>query len=337
MVSNMGRRVLQNPADLAKPRPAAVLPSWRVTPTRQAIVDFVAAVTAQGEPTFVPPAERVAVFDNDGTLWCEKPMPIQVDFILRSLATAAEQDVTLRDRQPWQAAYTRDYGWLGESVTAHYRGDDANLRLLVAAVGQTFAGAVVEDYELQVDAFLDAASHPTLGRPYRDCGYQPMIELLRYLEQHEFTCYVVSGGDRDFMRPVARRLYDLGPERVIGSTFAVEFQGDDSGGAVMFKDKLEFFDDGSQKPARIWSRVGRRPILACGNSNGDVPMLSYAGRPGRSALQLLVHHDDPDREPAYDAGAEQALAKTAEAGWTVISVRDDWSTVFAAVPDEAVR
>jgi hypothetical protein len=158
------------------------LASWRVGANKLAILDFVERTTTQGSPGFVPPEERVAVFDNDGTRWCEKPMPIQLDFILRRLAAMAERDPGLRDRQPWQAAYTRDYDWLGQLITRHYHGDDSELPVVAAGVLQAFAGMTVEEFEAQADEFLHSAQHPSLGRGYLACAYRPMVELLGYLE-----------------------------------------------------------------------------------------------------------------------------------------------------------
>jgi FMN phosphatase YigB (HAD superfamily) len=169
------------------------LPSWRAGASKQAIQEFVERVTSEGSPGFVAPEERVAVFDNDGTLWCEQPMPIQLDFILRRLAAMADQDPELRTRQPWQAAYTRDYGWLGQVITNHYHGDDRELPVLAAGVLQAFAHITVEEFETQADTFLRTTEHPTPGRGYLACGYTPMVELLGYLEGNGFANYIASG------------------------------------------------------------------------------------------------------------------------------------------------
>jgi FMN phosphatase YigB (HAD superfamily) len=177
-------------------RSGDLLPSWRAGASRQAIVEFVQRVTTEGSPEFVPAEERVAVFDNDGTLWCEKPMPIQLDFILRRLAAMADQDPSLRGRQPWQAAFTRDYGWLGGVITSHYQGDDRELPVLAAGILQAFADITVEEFEAQADTFLRGAQHPTLGRGYLACSYRPMVELLEYLEANGFANYIASGGGR---------------------------------------------------------------------------------------------------------------------------------------------
>jgi hypothetical protein len=301
-----------------------LLASWNDTPTRQAIVDFVARVT--DGPGAVPPDERVATFDNDGTLWCEKPLPIELEFILQRLADMAEVDASLRSRQPWKAAYDKDLGWLGDVITKHYGGDDSDVKILMGGILAAFAGTTVEDYEAQAGSYVRDGQHPTLGRLYRECGYRPMVELLRYLEANGFATFIASGGDRDFMRTIAGEMYGIPPERVIGSSNALRYDGDAR--SLAYLAEPDVFDDGPIKPVRIWSRVGRRPILAGGNSNGDVPMLHFAGGP-HPALGLLVLHDDPDREFAYTAGAEAALERAEADGWTVVSVKDDWSTVFA--------
>jgi phosphoserine phosphatase len=307
----------------------AELASWNDGAAKAAIVEFVERVTTEGGPDYVPPPERIAVFDNDGTLWCEKPMPIELGFILTRLAEMAEADESLREKQPWKAAHEHDYAWLGSAMIKHYEGDDSDVRLLIAGVVQAFAGKSVDEYATAAEAFLRSGRHPTLDRPFHQCGYLPMVELLRYLEARGFTSYIASGGDRDFMRPVTDEIYGIPGERVIGSSNALGWVDDEHGGTVSYLAQMDFFDDGPVKPVRIWSRIGRRPILAGGNSNGDVPMLRYTGGKGRPALRLLVNHDDGDREFAYTGGAETSLAQAEKHGWTVVSMRDDWVTVFA--------
>jgi phosphoserine phosphatase len=271
------------------------------------------------------------VYDNDGTLWCEKPMPIELGFILARLAEMAETDGDLRVRQPWKAAHERDLAWLAGVMSKHYAGDDADLEVLLGGMLQAFAGWSVDRYATAADAFLHQGAHPTLGRPFLECGYAPMIELLRYLEASGFTNYIASGGDRDFMRPVSEPLYGIPYERVIGSSNALGYEEDDDCGSIVYRAQPDVFDDGPVKPVRIWSRIGRRPIVAVGNSNGDVPMLRYAGG-SRPALRMLLLHDDEEREFAYTSGAELALQVAAERGWTVVSIENDWATVFASAP-----
>jgi phosphoserine phosphatase len=308
------------------------LPSWNDTPTRRAIVDFVRRVSQEGSPDYAPPAERIAVFDNDGTLWCEKPMPVEIGFILKRFAEQAEADPSLRERQPWKAAREHDYHWLGEVITKHYHGDDSDVQVLMGGIVQAFAGMSVGEYEAAARAFLDDTQHPTLGRRLQDATYLPMVELLRYLEANGFVTYIASGGDRDFMRPVTHDIYGIPAERIIGSSTHLRYQDDETGGTIVYEAAMDVFDDGPMKPVRIWSRIGRQPILAGGNSNGDIPMLQYAGGGGRPGLRLLVLHDDPDREFGYTAGAEKSLEIAAAQGWTVVSMKDDWSKVFADAP-----
>ncbi|WP_109530698.1 MULTISPECIES: HAD family hydrolase [Nocardia] len=323
--------VVENPAAAtvraSSSSPAATpggdpLPSWREGAAKRAVLDFVERVAAEA----VPPEDRVAVFDNDGTLWCEKPMPIQLDFILRRLVAMCEKVPALRTRQPWQAAYTRDYDWLNDVITKHYRGDDSEVAVLASGMLTAFAGVTVEEFEAQADRFLRTTEHPTLARPYTACAYAPMVELLGMLEATGFANYIASGGGRDFMRPISQEMYGIPRERVIGSSVSLAWK--DS--TVVHTAELDFLDDGPEKPVRIWSRVGRRPLLAVGNTNGDIPMLRFTERDGVPSLRMLVLHDDPDREFDYETGSEQALEAADAEGWTVVSMKDDWSTVFEA-------
>jgi phosphoserine phosphatase len=302
---------------------AVELASWRDTPTREAILDFVARAHDE-----VPPEERVAVFDNDGTLWCEKPMPIQLDFILRRLASMAEHDPALRDRQPWKAAFERDYGWLGAVVQQHYAGDETNVQILAAGILAAYDGLSVEEFETRSETFLRGERHPTFDRPYLECVYAPMVELLRHLAANGFSNYIVSGGGRDFMRPISQEVYGIPRECVIGSTSVLAYAADEHGGAITHTGEADYLDDGPQKPIRIWSRTGRRPLLAAGNANGDIPMLDFAHHADKPFLRLLVQHDDEAREAAYTGGAELALERAAAQDWTVISMREDWASVW---------
>ena len=299
-----------------------LLPSWSDGNAKRTIVEFVQ------DSDSVPAEERVAVFDNDGTLWCEKPMPIQLDFILRRLVEMAEAKPELRDRQPWKAAYERDYGWLGALMAEHYAGDDSNVKILAAGILAAYERISVEDFEAQSDEFLRSAQHPTLGRGYLECSYKPMVELLAYLEANGFGNYIASGGGRDFMRPISQEVYGIPRERVIGSASALAYEGDERGGTITHRAEADYLDDGPEKPIRIWSRTGRRPLLAAGNSNGDVPMLQFTKHDDKPTLRLLVLHDDDEREFDYTSGAEKALAQAGKDDWTVVSMKNDWATVF---------
>src|SRR3954453_20444268 len=228
---------------------AVGLSTWRDTPALHAIVDFVARVCDE-----VPAEERVATFDNDGTLWCEKPMPIQLDFILRRLAQMAEEDPALRERQPWKAAYERDYAWLAAVVDQHYAGDETNVATVAAGILAAYDGMGVEDFEALAEAFLRGTRHPTLDRPYLQCAYAPMVELLAYLDAHDFSTYIVSGGGRDFMRPITQEVYGIPRERVIGSASVLGYAADEHGGRITHTGAMDYLDDGPQKPIRIWSR-----------------------------------------------------------------------------------
>ncbi len=307
----------------------APLPSWRSTPTRDAIVAFLERVMRPGEE-FVPPEQRVAVFDNDGTLWWEKPLPIQAAFFLRRVGEMAQQDPSLSDRQPWKAVVEQDYAWLSGVITRHYQGDDGGLKLMAAGLLAAYAGSTIE--AAAAGAFLRAGANPVLHRPYLATAYQPMVELLHYLAAAGFTTYIASGGGRDFMRPIMQQLYGVPPERVIGSTVALEYRDDGDVATIVHKPELDLFDDGPIKPVRIWSRIGRRPLLAAGNSNGDLEMLRFTYHPSRPSLGLLVKHDDEAREPAYVAGAERVLLRAEADHLTMISVKHDWATVFADPP-----
>lgn len=307
----------------------APLPSWNAGTTKQAIVDFVARVTTAGSAGFVPPAERIAVFDNDGTLWCEKPLYIQLDLMLRKLAVQAEADAALQAQQPWKAAYEKDFAWLGGVITKHYQGDDADLHVALRGLLRLSHDRVVEEVEAEAREFINTTVHPTLGRLYRQCVFQPMLELLRYLDAQGFISYIVSGGGRDFMRGFAEDLYGVPRQRVIGSTVAYGYAEDDRGqGVIMQKAELDMIDDGPGKPIQIWNVAGRRPIFAAGNSNGDLPMLRFAGGPALPAFRLLILHDDATREFAYVGGAEKALDESQSRGWSIVSMKQDWNCVF---------
>lgn len=307
---------------------ANYLPSWNDGKTKEAILNYVASVTDPNQATFVPVEERIAVFDNDGTLWCEKPMYIQLDFLLRKLAAQAEHDESLRSKQPWQSAWEKDYDWLGGAVTKHYQGDDGDLKVLLGGILTLAEGQPVEQLEADAAAFIDNEQHSTLGLTYRDCIYHPMLELLQYLQTKGFINYIVSGGGRDFMRGFTKELYGIPRERVIGSRVTYQYLEGSGGGSIVQKAELDVVDDGPGKPVQIWNTIGRRPILAAGNSNGDLQMLTFARGSSLPAFRLLVLHDDADREFEYTAGAENALSTAQEQDWTVISMKNDWKTVF---------
>ena len=304
------------------------LASWTDGAAKQSIIDFVKAVTTEGSRDFVPLSDRIAVFDNDGTLWCEQPV-IQLAHIMERWVEMAQQDPALRDQQPWKAAVEKDMDWFRTAIKKHYGGDESDMPAIAKGVLSAFEGLTTDEFAGRVNAFFQTKSHPKLKRLYRDCWYAPMVELLRYLEANGFVNYIVSGGGRDFIRQIASEIYGIPPERVVGTSTSIGFREQGDGGDLMMKAKLDVFDDGAVKPTRIWSRIGKRPIFAAGNSNGDIPMLQFANRPPRPALRLLVLHDDAAREFDYVSGAEKSLALAKQYGWTVVSMKNDWRIVFA--------
>jgi phosphoglycolate phosphatase-like HAD superfamily hydrolase len=304
------------------------LGSWHDTAAKKSIIEFVARITDPTDAGYVAPQERIATFDNDGTLWCEQPA-VQGDFIMQRLSTLAEKDTSLRQTQPWKMAYEKDTSWINQAVERHYNGDDDDVKVLFAGLGKAFADMSVDVFARMVSDFFDTALHPKYQYSYLDVAYQPMLELLDYLKANEFVVYIVSGGGRDFMRVITERVYDIPPERVIGSAPTLNFQTDAEGASIMRGPGLDILDDGPAKPVQIWDRIGRRPILAAGNANGDIPMLQFAGGMGRPALRLLVSHDDDERETAYTAGAEKAVRMARDQDWAVISMKNDWRTVFS--------
>lgn len=300
---------------------------WTSGATRNAILELVDKVTAQDTEGFVPPAERIATFDNDGTLWCEKPFA-QGAFVAERLVSMAKADPSLRDRQPWKAIAGGHSSWIDDALTKHYGGDDTDMAAFYTGIGAAFGDISVEEFESQASAFFATALHPTFGQPYQNLGFLPMVQLLRFLEANDFTCYIVSGGGRDVVRPITQSMYGIPPERVIGSSSGLKFEAGDDGVNIVRTEAVGIIDDGPEKAIQIWERIGRRPILAAGNTNGDVPMLQFAADQTQPTLCMLVHHDDAEREVAYDLGAERALSTAASEGWTVISMKSDWTQVF---------
>ena len=277
----------------------------------------------------MPVDERVAVFDNDGTLWCEKPMPIQLDFILRRLVEMAEAEAGAARSAALEGGLRARLRLARRVDGRALRGRrQRTCRSWPRGILAAYEGISVEDFEAQSNEFLRSAQHPTLGRGYLECAYAPMVELLGYLEANGFSNYIASGGGRDFMRPISQEVYGIPRERVIGSASALAYMNDDRGGTITHKAEADYLDDGPQKPIRIWSRTGRRPLLAAGNSNGDIPMLQFTKHADKPTLRLLILHDDDEREFDYTSGAEQALEQAGKDGWTVVSVKNDWATVF---------
>ncbi len=305
------------------------LPSWNDGPAKQSIIDFVTKVTKAGSPDFVPVAERIATFDNDGTLWCEKPMPVQLFFALDRVKTVAPQHPEWRTNEPFASLLK------GDVKGALAGGDHAVFELMMA----THAGMTTEEFEKIVKDWIATAKHPKIGKLYTEMVYQPMLELLAYLRANGFKNFIVSGGGIEFMRPWTEAAYGIPPEQVVGSSIKTKFEMRAGQPVLVRLPELNFNDDKGGKPVGINQHIGRRPIAAFGNSDGDLQMLQYtgAGRGGRFCL--YVHHDDAEREYAYDrqdhlAKLDLGLDEAKTKGWTVVSMRDDWKTVFPAAPSE---
>ncbi len=307
------------------------LPSWNDTGTRQNILGFIQAVTTPGSGKFVPPIERIATFDNDGTLWLEKPVYIQLQFVLGVLGKLAAEKPELRDRQPYKVIYERDMAWLGGLAKDYEKGELSGIIALMSAYVEAFTGITVEAFETSVLKFLNNTWDPRFKKPYKLLTYQPMVELIHALQDNGFQVYITTGGGRDFVRAVCEEIYHIPRSMTIGSSVTFEYAVDDQGVAqiVRTKELEQPIDDGPGKPPHIHRAVGRRPVLAAGNSNGDIHMLKYATGCEGLSLGLLVHHDDPEREYAYDNGTEAALQLAAREGWCVVSMKNDWKTIFA--------
>ncbi len=299
------------------------LPSWNDGRAKQSILDFVAAVTREGSPDFVPVPQRIATFDNDGTLWPEQPMYVQLAFTLDRVKALALQHPEWKDKQIFKAAIDRDMRALAAS------GERAMLELVMA----THAGMTTEEFERIVKAWLSTALHPRFNRPYTDLVYQPMIEVLAYLRANGFKTFIVSGGGIEFMRPWSEQVYGVPPEQVVGSSIKTQFQLRDGMPELFRLAEVNFIDDGAGKPVAINEQIGRRPIAAFGNSDGDLEMLQWTTKASGRRFGLLVHHTDAEREYAYDRQSsfgrlDKAMDAAAIYGWTIVSMRDDWKRVF---------
>ncbi|MFL5020024.1 MAG: HAD family hydrolase [Rhizobium sp.] len=300
------------------------LPSWNDTASKVAIVSFVEKVTGQGSPDFVPETERIAVFDNDGTLWVEHPMYVQLAFALDRVKTLAPQHPEWKETQPFKAVLDGDMKTLAAS------GEKGLVELIMT----THAGMTSSDFQKIVTDWLAAARDPKFKRPYTELVYQPMVELLAYLRANGFKTFIVSGGGIEFMRPWAEKVYGVPPEQVIGSSIKTEFRMQDDMPTLYRLPEVNFIDDKAGKPVGINQQIGRRPIAAFGNSDGDLQMLQWttmAGAPAR--LGVLIHHTDAEREYAYDRDTEfgrldKALDAAAITGWTVVDMKADWKQVF---------
>ena len=299
------------------------LPSWNDGTAKQSIMAFVEQVTKAGSPDFVPPAERIAVFDNDGTLWAEQPMYFQVLFALDRVKALAPEHPEWKNTEPFASLLKGDVkGAMAEGMKS-----------VVEIIMATHAGMTTAEFETIVNDWIETAKHPTSKRPYTEMVYQPMLELLTYLRANGFKTFIVSGGGIEFMRPWSEKVYGIPPEQVIGSSIKVEFEMREGTPVLVRLPELNFYDDKEGKPVAIHQQIGRRPIAAFGNSDGDLQMLQWTTAGQGPRFALYVHHTDAEREWAYDRkssmgrldkGLDEAQAK----GWTVVDMQQDWKVIY---------
>ncbi|MTV19032.1 MULTISPECIES: HAD family hydrolase [Bradyrhizobium] len=300
------------------------LPSWNEGRAKKSVLDFVSAVTREGTPDFVPASERIATFDNDGTLWCEQPMYVQLAFALDRVKALSGKHPEWRRKQPFQAVLDNDLASLAK----------AGEKGLVELVMATHAGMTTAEFEKIAGDWIASARHPKFNRPYTDLVYQPMLEMLAHLRASGFKTFIVSGGGIEFMRPWSDRVYGIPPEQVVGSSIKTQFKVDKDGPVLIRLPAIDLVDDGPGKPVGINSHIGRRPIAAFGNSDGDFQMLQWATQSSGKRFGLIVHHTDAEREYAYDRKSsfgklDKALDAANANGWIVVSMKDDWKRIFS--------
>jgi phosphoglycolate phosphatase-like HAD superfamily hydrolase len=303
---------------------AEPLPSWNDGTAKQGILAFVKAVSERGGKDFVPPAERIATFDNDGTLWCEQPIYVQLAFVLDRVKELGPKNPEWKNKQPFKAVLEGDLKALAA------QGEKAAFQLLMA----THTGMSSDEFNRIASDWITSARHPKFKRPYTEMIYQPMVELLGYLRDNGFKTFIVSGGGVDFMRPWTESAYGIPPEQVVGSTGKLKYEVRDGKPSLMRLAELDHVDDGPGKPVGIQRFIGRRPIAAFGNSDGDLQMLQYTAAGAGRRLMLLVRHDDGEREFAYDSQSrigrlDKALDEARAKNWIVVSMKSDWKKIFA--------
>lgn len=302
---------------------AAPLPSWNEGASKTAIVEFVELVTEEDSPDYVPPAERIAVFDNDGTLWAEKPAYSQLFYAVDRVKALAPSHPEWKDQQPFKGILDNDL----ESALAG--GEEALMKIIMA----THAGMTTDEFEAEVADWLETARHPETGKPFTGMVYQPMLEVLDYLRANGFKTFIVSGGGVELMRVFSEAVYGVPPEQVVGSSIKTEFQMRDGEPVLVKIPELNFIDDKAGKPVGINLHIGRRPIAAFGNSDGDLQMLQWTTAGEGPRLGVIVHHTDAEREWAYDRKShvgklDQALDEAPDRGWVVVDMKSDWEVIY---------
>lgn len=306
-----------------EPEKATPLPSWNNTAPRKAILSFVDRVTSKDSPDYVAPSERIAVFDNDGTLWSEQPVYFQILFVIDRVKVLAADHPEWKTKEPFASVLRGDL----KAVAA---AGEAGLAALMAA---THSGMTTEEFENLVTDWLATAKHPTTGKRFTEMVYQPMLELLAYLRANGFKTFIVSGGGIEFMRPWTEKVYGIPPEQVVGTTGGLKLEMRNGKLVLVKTAELVLYDDKEGKPIGIQRHIGRRPLAAFGNSDGDLQMLQWTTAGGGPRFALLVHHDDAKREWAYDRTShvgklDKAWDEARVKGWTVVSMKDDWQTIF---------
>ena len=306
------------------------LPSWNDGPSKKAIMSFVEKVTREGGPDYVAPGERIAVFDNDGTLWGEQPLYFQLAFALDRIRALAGKNPEWKEKQPFKAVLENDHEALKKS------GKHGLAELLMAS----HAGMTTEEFEKIAAEWIATAKHPKTGKAYVEMVYQPMLELLDYLRANGFKTFIVSGGGIEFMRPWVEKVYGIPPEQVVGTSIQVKYNVQDGKPALDRLPKINFVDDKAGKPVGIHYHIGRRPIAAFGNSDGDFEMIEWTTTGDGARLGVLIHHDDAAREVAYDRKSHigklvRGLDEGPERGWTIVSMKSDWKCVFPYACDSA--
>ena len=299
------------------------LPAWNDGAAKQSIIDFVTAVTDAAGADYVPPEERIATFDNDGTLWSEQPAYFQLLFAIDRVKAMAPEHPEWKTQQPFQAVLEEDMQALAAA------GEHGLLELVMA----THAGLTTAEFERIARDWITTAKHPRFDRPFTDLVYQPMLELLAYLRANSFKNFIVSGGGIEFMRPWVEEVYGIPPEQVVGSSIKTRFEMRDGTPVLVRLPEIDFINDKEGKPVGINSHIGRRPIAAFGNSDGDLQMLQWAAAGDGPSLMLYVHHTDTDREWAYDRDShigrlDKGLVEAEARGWTVVDMKKDWKTVY---------
>ncbi len=299
------------------------LPSWNEGAIKQAIMNFVAEVTDKSNPNYVPPEERIAVFDNDGTLWSERPVYFQFYFAIDRVKALAPQHPEWKTTQPFKAVLENDPQALAAS------GEQGLMQLMMA----THVGMTTAEFEQIVTEWINTAKHPTTGKLYTEMVFQPMLELLGYLRANGFKTYIVSGGGIEFMRPWTEEVYGIPPEQVVGSSIKTKFEMREDNPVLVRLPEIDFIDDKEGKPVGIHKFIGRRPIAAFGNSDGDLQMLQWTEAGEGKRLMLLVHHTDAEREWAYDRESpvgklDKALDEATAKGWLVVDMKNDWKNIY---------